>query len=128
SDLSQDPQQLPEDGRLKERKSRDVATRTCEALDPACLDRVADPRNDDRDRTSQLNEYWNAPAPTRDDDVRIEFHQIDRVGPNQLHVVGRPALVELDVHAFRPSQSLQLLLERLDAGLHLRVARGGGQG
>src|SRR5262249_11805469 len=34
-----------------------------------------------------------------------------------------PALVELDVHAFRPSQSLQLLLQRLDAGLHLRIAR-----
>src|SRR5262249_40825534 len=47
----------------------------------------------------------------------------DRVGPNQLHVVRCPALVELDVHAFRPSQSLQLLLQRLDAGLHLRIAR-----
>src|SRR6516164_952694 len=110
-------------GRLIERKSGDVATRPRQALDPAVADRVAGARNDDWNRARELDEYWNDPATIGDNGVRIEFHEICRVGPDQLHIVGRPALVELDVHAFAPSQPLQLLLEGADAGAQLRIAR-----
>jgi len=46
------------------------------------------------------------------------------VAPYQIHIVGEPALVELDIAAARPSQLCQLLLECANTGFALAIALG----
>jgi hypothetical protein len=62
-------------------------------------------------------------AADRDDDVGLQLHEIGSIGPHQVHVVGGPTLVEFNVAAARPSRSLQLMLQGIDAGTNLGIGR-----
>src|SRR5262249_16709791 len=58
------------------------------------------------------------------DDVGIGRHQTCRVAPYEIHIVGEPALVELDIAAVRPSQLCQLLLECANTGFAVAITFG----
>jgi hypothetical protein len=46
------------------------------------------------------------------------------VAPYQIHIVGGPTLVELDIAAVHPSQLCQLLLECANTGFALAITLG----
>jgi hypothetical protein len=58
------------------------------------------------------------------DHVRIEAHELFRLGADAPGVGSAPAIVDADVAAVGPAQLLEGLPERRDVGLHLRIVLG----
>src|SRR5215472_2253298 len=98
----------------------------CEARDHAGSDRIDGSRNYDRNRARHLLEDRDDAAADGDDDIRFALQETRGVAAHQLHVVGCPALIELDFAALEPAQPVKLLLEAPHPCLHIRVARGKG--
>src|SRR5207244_353308 len=106
---------------LKSRKSGDIATWVRKAFDPTYPNGIGGSRDDNRDRAGQLHEYWNDPSSIGDDDVRLQLHDIGRMGSHQVHVVRGPTHVELNVAITHPSEPGKLVPEQLNARLKFRI-------
>src|SRR5271163_1129234 len=66
----------------------------------------------------------NDPTAKGDNGVGLQLHEIGGISSHQIHIVRGPTLVEFNVAAPRPSQSLQLLSQCANAGLPFGIAWG----
>src|SRR5262249_16782518 len=71
----------------------------------------------------RLHQYRNDPAADGQNCVRRQLCEIGCSGADQVHVVGGPALVELNVDAFRPAPFPQLFPEGAHTRLHFHICR-----
>jgi hypothetical protein len=123
-DLFQSLEHLAEHGKLEKGKAGDVAARPRHAFHPANTDRIARTGDNDRDGARELHQYGNDAPANSDDDIRVRGHQTCRFCPHAIHVVDGPALVKLDISAFRPSQFCQLLSKCANAAFLFAVVLG----
>src|SRR5262249_25000612 len=120
-DLFQCLEQFAEYRQFQVCKAGDVAAGPREALHPADADRIAYPRNDDRDGARELHQYRDHPT-AGGDDVRVRGHQACCVRPHARHIVGGPTLVELNIAAFGPSELCDLLPQRASTNFIFGIA------
>jgi hypothetical protein len=107
-------------------ETRGVAARPRQAVDDAGADRIDAEREHDRHGAGRLQQRPHARTGS-EDDVGRECGQFRRLPANFGGTGRAPAGVDAHVTANGPTQHRQRLLERPDAGLPLRIVRGGGQ-
>ena len=123
-DLLQHLQQFPERRKLGHREAGDVAARARQACDQAGADRIGDLCEDDRYAAGLLQQRLQRQRAADQDHVRIEAHELFRLGADAPGVGAAPAIVDAGVAAVGPPQLLQRLPERREIGLHCWIVLG----
>src|SRR5262245_33079390 len=112
--LSQRLQPLSPDGWLEGDESRDVAAGPRDALYETEADRIIGVHEYDWNCLSgllQRRDRWRSLAKN---DIRLEAHELRGISPEAVQISSGPTIIDPDIAAFTPSQSLQLLAECSD--------------
>ena len=104
-------------------KAGHVAARPRQAGNEALADWVRDHHEHDRYGVGDWLQDGQRRRALRHEHVRRQADQFPCQRQRQLGVVSEEAIVDPNVAALRPSQSIEGLLERSDAALHIRIAR-----
>jgi len=91
--------------------SRDVAARTCKAGDKAVRNGRRGAAENDGNFMCLARELGELRNGVGEDHVRLETHELRRIGAGALDIATAPAQVDADVVVFRPSKLLQTLSE-----------------
>ena len=124
-DLLEQLQPLARHRRLGQDESGDAAPRSRQARDEAAADRIGNDCENDWDGARLLQQSRRVGRAIRKDQFGLERDEVLRELLPRLRVAGWcPAILDPDVAALRPSELLESLPERRDAGLCFRVALG----
>ena len=114
-------QRLAEHREVDIAEAGDVAARVRNARNEALSYRIVDDDEYGGDGARRLLEYCNRARPCGKDDIRRELHQFVCKAARALDIAARPASLETDILAFRPTQFLQSMAERSEAGLRAGI-------
>src|SRR5262245_30508434 len=120
-DLLEQLQPFRANRKLEQCEPGDIASRMGKAGDEAGTDGIGDLREDDRYCAGRPLHWRQGGARSREDHIRLRCHEFGRIGARPDVISAGPAIVDLEVAAFAPSQLLQSLPERTGAGLSFRV-------
>src|SRR6516165_4102093 len=116
-DLLEQLKPFSAEGVLECAKSSDVAARMCQGLDEPGANWVGDRRKHDRYRTGRLLKRCNRGACCGENYIGHEPDQFCGVSTTAVGINRAPAGVDPCVSAERPTQFLESLMERCNAGL-----------
>src|SRR5262249_46928219 len=120
-ELLEHVQQFPEHRRFGRSEAGDVAARARQAGNEAGLDGIDNPSKNDRDAAGLLLHGLQRQCSADQDCIRIEAHELLRMGADASGVGSAPPLVETDAAAIVPAELLQRLAESLEIGLLLNI-------
>ena len=95
-----------------------------QARDKAGGHRIGDLCEDDRYAAALFQQGLQHQPGADQEHIRIEAHELFRLGADARGICFAPARVDADVAAVGPAQLLQRLPERREGGLHFRVGLG----
>jgi hypothetical protein len=128
SGLKEDAEPFAAHLRLKIRKARDVAARSCQARDEAAIDRIGDLREDDWDRLGEPLKLCQCRIAGDYDCVRCCLHQLGRRGLPAIGTAIAPAIVKPNIAIIGPAEPLETFAKSIDACLTRAIdLRIGGQ-
>src|SRR5262249_27953688 len=105
-------------------KAGEIATRPRQAGEQTAADWIGHLHEYDWDCAGRFAHGIEYRLAVDEYDVRRASHQVCYIALDPIDVVGGPTVVDPDVTAFRPADLLQLLPERGNAGLPLRIVLG----